>query len=94
MNISLTPELKALVERKVSSGRYQSASEVIREALRALEKEDRMRELRLDELRRDLDLGLEDLKAGRSSPVTKNTLKEIEAEGRKKLAAFKTKKAA
>ena len=94
MNISLTPQLKALVDQKVASGRYNSASEVIREALRALEDQDRLREqLRLRELRRDLDLGLEDLKHGRSSAVNKNTLKEIRAEGRKKMASLKAKKA-
>ena len=93
MNISLTPQLKALVDQKVASGRYHSASEVIREALRALEDQDRLRELWLRELRRDLDLGLEDLKHGRSSAVNKSTLKEIEAEGRKKMAALKAKKA-
>jgi len=35
MNISLTPELQALVQRKVASGLYNNASEVVREALRA-----------------------------------------------------------
>ncbi len=40
MNVSLTPELEELVERKVKTGRYQTASEVIREALRALEERD------------------------------------------------------
>jgi antitoxin ParD1/3/4 len=35
MNVSLTPELDALVQRKVASGLYNSASEVVREALRA-----------------------------------------------------------
>ncbi len=34
MNISLTPELENLVNQKVTSGLYHSASEVIREALR------------------------------------------------------------
>jgi antitoxin ParD1/3/4 len=47
MKIMLTPELKALIDRKVASGLYQSASEVVREALRALKDRDRMRELRL-----------------------------------------------
>jgi len=37
MNVSLTPELEKLVESKVQSGRYQSASEVIREGLRLLD---------------------------------------------------------
>jgi antitoxin ParD1/3/4 len=37
LNVTLTPELKDLVEAKVRSGRYQDSSEVVREALRALE---------------------------------------------------------
>ena len=52
MNVSLTPELEKLVEEKVRSGLYQTASEVVREALRLLK-------LRDDEARRaDLRAGL------------------------------------
>ena len=40
MNVSLTPELEQLVAEKVQSGRYSSASEVIREALEAYLKDD------------------------------------------------------
>lgn len=40
MNISLTPDLDQLVADKVSSGRYTSASEVIREALRLMDSRD------------------------------------------------------
>jgi len=40
MNVSLTPELEKLIQKKVDSGRYTSASEVVREALRLLEKKD------------------------------------------------------
>jgi len=36
MNVSLTPKLEAIVRRKVASGLYNNASEVIREALRLL----------------------------------------------------------
>jgi antitoxin ParD1/3/4 len=43
MNVSLTPELDRFVAEKVSSGRYTSASEVVREALRLLEERDRQR---------------------------------------------------
>ena len=40
MNVSLTPELEALVNEKVRSGFYQTASEVVREALRLLKQRD------------------------------------------------------
>jgi antitoxin ParD1/3/4 len=43
MNVSLTPELDKFVAGKVESGRYNSASEVVREALRLLEEHDRAR---------------------------------------------------
>jgi len=41
MNVSLTPELEEIVQSKVRSGRYRSASEVVREALRLMEAHDR-----------------------------------------------------
>lgn len=59
MNISLTKELEQLVNQKVKTGRYLSASEVIREALRLLEDHDRMRELKLEDLRREIRKGLD-----------------------------------
>jgi antitoxin ParD1/3/4 len=60
MNVSLTPELEELVNEKVRSGLYQTASEVVREALRLLK-------LRDDEARRaDQQAGLAALPVGRS----------------------------
>jgi antitoxin ParD1/3/4 len=64
MNVSLTPELEKLVESKVQSGRYQSASEVIREGLRLLDDQDRLREIRLEEARRKIQTGLDELDRG------------------------------
>lgn len=59
MNVNLTPQLEELVRSKVSSGLYTSASEVVREALRLLEEQDRLREAKLEELRRDVRKGLD-----------------------------------
>jgi antitoxin ParD1/3/4 len=44
LNVSLTPELEKFIEGRVSSGRYQTASEVVREGLRLLELQERDRD--------------------------------------------------
>ncbi len=71
MNVSLTPELEELVARKVESGRYQSACEVIREGLRLLDDQDRLRELQLDEVRKKIQTGLAQLDRGEGIPGEK-----------------------
>ena len=68
MNVSLTPELEKLVTSKVESGRYQSASEVIREGLRLLDDQDRLRELHLSEVRKKVQTGLDQLDRGEGIP--------------------------
>ncbi len=58
MNVNLTPELEALIHRKVASGLYNNQSEVVREALRLLAEQDRLREEHLKGLRTALSEGL------------------------------------
>lgn len=64
MNVSLTPELEQLVQAKVQSGRYNSASEVVREALRLMEQKDELRAIQLQELRARIDKGLAEADRG------------------------------
>lgn len=64
MNISLTKELEQLVNDKVNSGKYQSVSEVIGEALRLLDERDRLQEARLAELKAKIRVGIEELERG------------------------------
>jgi antitoxin ParD1/3/4 len=64
MNVSLTPELEQLVHEKVKSGRYLSASEVVREGLRLLEERDRLHQLRLSELQQKLTIGVQQADRG------------------------------
>ncbi len=64
MNVSLTPELETLVHAKVKSGRYLSASEVVREGLRLLEERDRLFEMRLADLQQKLVVGVEQADRG------------------------------
>jgi antitoxin ParD1/3/4 len=65
MNVSLTSELEKFVSAKVESGRYNSASEVVREALRLLEEHDQARSVQLDGFNRELGRRLDTLDRGK-----------------------------
>ena len=93
MNVSLTPKLVALVEEHVRSGRYQSASEVVREALRLLEDVEHVRAARLKELRREIAVGLKDLDRGRSVAFDQALADDVKAKGRKALAGRRRRRA-
>jgi len=64
MNVSLTPELEEFVDSKVKSGRYHSASEVVREALRLLEERDQVKSAQLAEFNKELGKRLDALNRG------------------------------
>ena len=71
MNVSLTPELERFVQAKVENGRYNSASEVVREALRLLEEHDRVRTAQLAEFNKELGRRMASLDRGESvDPAT------------------------
>jgi len=95
MNVSITDQIAGYVRKKVKAGRYNNASEVVREALRRMEDEDQQAlrlakptaediltdliEAQLDGIRRRVRASIEGIEAG----------KFIEYEGReglKKLA--------
>jgi len=63
-NIALTPHFDRFVRAKVSSGRYQSASEVVRDGLRLLEERDEERRQTLARLRRDVEVGWQESERG------------------------------
>lgn len=88
MNVSLTRELEEIVDQKVKSGLYSSASEVVREGLRLLQQRDEMRDAKLNALRAEIQKGIDDLEAGRiyDGPSTM-------AEFREKLLAMKRENA-
>lgn len=60
INVSLTPDLRKFVSSRVASGRYRSASEVIREGLRLLEE----REAAVRDLRAKIAVGLGQARRG------------------------------
>lgn len=65
MNVSLTTELENFVSAKVESGRYNSASEVVREALRLLEEHENLRAAQLAGFNHELIRRLESLDQGK-----------------------------
>ncbi len=84
MNVNLTPQLEELVRSKVASGLYTSASEVVREALRLLEEQDRLRQAKLEQLSGDVRQGLA------SGPSETWDAEAVKRQGRARRAAKKT----
>jgi len=85
LNVNLTPELEAMVRDKVATGLYNSASEVVREALRLMEGQDRVREAKLEQLRRDVRAGVDSGSAGDLDVA------EIKRRGRARLTQSKAR---
>lgn len=67
MELPLHPETARRLQDLVSSGAYRSIDEVIEEAMGLLEGRDKTREQRLSALRADIERGMEDLRAGRTT---------------------------
>ena len=81
MNVSLTPYLEAMIQQKVQSGRYNNASEVVREALRLMEERDASQRLAAA-----IDVGVQEIERGEGIPWTPDLMatlrKEAEEEER------------
>ena len=71
MNVSLTSELETLVNDKVKSGNYNSASEVVREALLRLLKE----QDELKRIRREVMKGVDEIRSGKG--IVYNSTEEL-----------------
>jgi antitoxin ParD1/3/4 len=83
ISISLTPELVGLIKAKVNSGRYTSTSEVIREALRLLERTDLAESDRLEQLRHAWREGVD---SGDAGPLD---FDDLRAAARRELDAYR-----
>lgn len=90
MNVNLTPELEALVQRKVESGLYNNQSEVVREALRLLAEQERLREAHLGRLRSaqaksllDADPNLQQRKPGNTTGERPSSRRGTRSESRR-----------
>ncbi len=65
LNVNLTPKLEEMVRQKVAGGLYNNASEVVRDALRLMEAQDRLQAARIDAMK--LEVLREDLHEGLNS---------------------------
>ncbi len=85
MNVSLTPELERMVNDKVKTGMYQTASEVVREGLRLL----RERDQRMEALQQKVHAGFEAVERGAFTDFEENSVgalaDRIKARGRRRL---------
>jgi antitoxin ParD1/3/4 len=86
MDIHLPAELERLVQDQVATGRYDSADEVIRTALRALEERDRALDARADAFKTEIERRLA---SGPATPMDFSEVKrriraEVEAEQHKR----------
>ena len=77
MNVSLTPALEKMVQKKVESGLYNNASEVVREALRLMNESEEFRRAKLKRLKAALAKGETDVASGRVTALEDGD--EIEA---------------
>jgi len=78
-NVVLTAHQETLIERLISAGRYQNASEVLREGLRLIEERDAREAAKLRALQEMARAGFTDLDEGRHRDVTDDALEEYVA---------------
>ena len=95
MNVSLTTELEGFVKSLVEKGDYYSASEVVRDGLRLVKEQEEIRNIRREELRKEVMKGVEDIRSGRSKTFnsSEELFKEITDGGKELLSKHRKEKA-
>ncbi|MGP0067091.1 MAG: type II toxin-antitoxin system ParD family antitoxin [Isosphaeraceae bacterium] len=91
MDISLPPDLEEYVEIQVHNGFYRSASEMIGEGLRLLIAKE-TEQGKLQELKREIQIGTDQAERGQVSEFTAETLERLKSEGRDRLATERSPK--
>jgi len=82
MNVSLTTEMEEWVQRKVGTGLYTSASEVVREAIRALYEKETRKSTRLANLREAVAIGIQSADSGNLKAWDGTLQQEVKTLGR------------
>jgi len=83
MNVHLGDAFDRFVAALIRSGQYHTQSEVIRDGLRLLKEREDLKAARLDQLKRQIAIGLDQLERGQ---VAKLDVAAIKAKGRRALA--------
>jgi antitoxin ParD1/3/4 len=92
-NVVLSDRQQQLVETLVESGRYQNASEVLREGLRLIEERERLEDAKMKALKQAARQGWADVSAGRYADVADDQLEDFVGElGRRAAQPAKTKR--
>ena len=76
-NVVLSDRQQQMVETLVRSGRYQNASEVLREGLRLIEERERLEDAKLKALKQAARQGWADVSAGRYVDVADDQLEDF-----------------
>ena len=90
MNISLGPQWEAFIDNNIKSGRYQTVDEVLLDGLRLLREEEEHYLIDMEDLRREVDKGIEALENGDfveyDAEGLKQHLEDVKSRGRDRLA--------
>lgn len=76
MNVTITPQLDAMIRQKVERGLYPTASDVVLAALRLMEERDRG----LQTLRAAVAVGVEQIERGETVPYTSELMERLKHE--------------
>jgi antitoxin ParD1/3/4 len=96
-NVVITRQQSELIDRLVKEGRYQNASEVLRDGLRLIKSRDAAEREKLRVLREAAQVGIDDMEAGRystfrTSEELRGHLKSLANEARRRRQAKKSRK--
>ncbi len=83
MNITLTPDSEQYLREQLASGKFPSPDDVISEALRRMRAYDQ----KMDELRRDIAVGIEQADQGLAAEFTEATLERVKTKARQQAQA-------
>jgi antitoxin ParD1/3/4 len=83
MNISLTPDSEQYLRDQLAAGKFPSADAAVSEALRRMREYDE----KLEELRRDIALGIEQADQGLATDFTEATLERVKSKARQRAEA-------